>query len=563
MEAGPVSPSRAEAVARQYLKAETGRTPTLRQLETPNVLTKSIAAEPAYYIFEAREGGFVIIAGDDRLSPVIGWSQSGSFDTSDIPPQVEAWLAMWRDISDAMRSGRLKAVSEAAEQWDSIEKGRYPSYSTIKTLETAKWGQDLPFNMFCRDDCPAGCVAVATAIIMRYHEWPEKGIGELPAYDYVDSERVRQHEDAIPLGHEYNWDKMPLEIGTSTSSAEMEEIARLIHETGVMVQSSYDKEGTGAYSQDVYKGLVDYYSYDAGAFLYERCYYSDSEWTRALTENIDNVGPVLYSGYSEEGGHAFVIDGYNSEGQFRINFGWEGRFNGFYTFPAFDEFTQGHCALLNIKKDEGGPLAECLIIDGMGREQGLSSNVTDFRIGEEFDVSCHYLFNISTSDFDGEIALAVMHRDGSMGEIVAVDSLYIEANSGYALLYEECFLEEEIFIGDRLCMWFRSGNTPEWAYIPANLEDGNCGGIPIADASTLEEVTSFRYVSASGILTFTTKKDISWMIADRQGNEYSQGVTYEDDVLIIDTNLFKLDSYIITLTKNNDSKSVEFVFGKQ
>ena len=561
--AAPVSPVRAEMAAKQYLQAETGRAVSLKQVADPLYMTKSASAEPAYYIFEAQGGGFVIIAGDDRLSPVIGWSDKGNFDVAHMPDHVASWLAMWRDIADAMRSGRLKSASGTASEWEEIEMGRTPVYAAAKTLETARWGQGTPYNNFCPNNSVAGCVAVATAIVMRYHEWPPRGQGELPSYTYTDNQGVTRQEDAITLGREYAWDNMPLELDDSTPIDAQDEVAKLIHETGVMVQSNYNPDGTGAYTSDVYGGLVKYYFYDAGTFQYYKEYYTDNQWHQMLVDNIDRVGPVLYSGYSETDGHAFVLDGYNAQGQFRINFGWNGNYDGYYNFPAFDEFTKGHSAILNIKKDEGGSVAEGLYIDGNGREQGLTCEETDFEVGKEFNVECKYLFNLSSRMFDGEIALGVLHRDGTIGELVDVDSIMIIAFGGYSILYEECVLEENILIGDRLCMFFRSSNTPEWTRILANVEEGNSSEIPIVDAKSIEEVTSIRYTANSGILVISTKKDASWKIEDSDGTSYTDGVTFEEGVLTVDTNQFRKDSYNLTLSKGYDSKTVEIIFGKK
>lgn len=562
--AAPVTPDRAKNAAKQYLRHNLGHTVGIRQIEEPKVPTKSSSSAPAYYAFEADGGGFVIIAGDDALPPVIGWSPTGSFSFEDMPAHVAAWFTMWQNIADAVRNGRTAPLHGVRNEWEEIEMGTMPLYAAAsRQLETAQWDQIPPFNNFCPNNSVAGCVAVATAIVMRYHKWPEAGTGTLPFYNYTDDTGVSRSEGPIELGRKYDWDNMPLTVDDSTPIEAQDEIARLIHETGVMVRSNYNPEGTGAYSTDVYPGLVEYYGYDAAAFQYFKCYYSDSQWTAMLTDNIDRVGPVYYSGYSDEGGHAFVLDGY-SNGRFHINFGWGGRVDGFYTLPAFDEFTRGHSAILNIKKDEGGPVAEGLFIDGYGSEQGLSCDTEEFITGEEFEVQVNYLFNMSARPFKGYIALAIAHRDGSMGEIVAEsDLLEIPAQFGYSYTITECVIFGDILIGDRLRLYYRSENTPEWTYIPANIEDGNTGEIPIADAQSLEEVTSFRYTSSSGELVLSTKPDAQWSITDAGGNPLEEGISFDAGVLTIDTSLYVEGSYILTLTKGYDSKTIEFVFGKK
>ena len=562
--AAPVSPSRAEMVAKQYLKINTGRNVTVAPIEEPKILTKSIVSEPAFYAFAAQNGGFVIVAGDDRLSPVIGWSPSGSLTFDDMPANIAEWFDMWRNIVEGIRSGRVEAKASVEAEWVEIEKGRIPFYAASgKQLETAQWDQTAPYNRYCPSNTYAGCVAVATAITMRYHQWPPRGQGTLPSYTYPGDDNTTLTESEIPLGHEYNWDNMPLIVNDSCTDSQINAVSQLIHETGVMVKSQYGSDGTGAYTSDVFQGLIDYYFYDQSAMYYFHEYFTVDEWCAMIIDNLENVGPVIHTGSGEEGGHAFVVDGYSGQNQFHINWGWGGRNNGSYAFPGFAEFVENQCMILNIKKDEGGSITELLCIDGAGQENGLSASVTEFKIGEPFDFECKYIFNLSTRMFDGEIALAVRHRDGSIGEIVGTDEMKISSFGGYSLKYTECVLEEDILIGDRLCMWYRSENTPEWTFAKGNVEENTICEVPIADAQSIEEVTSFRYTSSSRELMVSTKADAQWVLADEIGNTYTEGITFDNGALSIDTNKFEKKSYFLTLTKGYDTKTVEFVFGSK
>ena len=559
----PVSPARAEAAAKQYLKVKTGRTVNLKPIEEVRTLTKGAAEHPDFYAFESDRGGFVIIAGDDAVSPVIGWSRTGTFTFEGMPENITAWFDMWRNIIKDVREGRLEPQSEACSEWESVEKGRTLLYDEgEKILETASWNQTDPYNKYCPNGSVAGCVAVATAIRLRYHQWPEAGQGELPAYDYEDDGGTKHHEDAITLGHEYHWDKMPLKLKDESTEEEINEVATLIHETGVMVQSYYSPEGTGAFASDVYDNIAKYFFYDASAIDYYPVYFRKDEWCRMIMDNLDNVGPVLYAGQGKEGGHAFVIDGYSEKGQFHINWGWGGRNNAFFTYPSFKEYTSGQHATFNLKKDEGGSKVDFLAIDGNGDGHGLTASVEEFQLDEQFGFRCEYLFNLGSRPFNGQLALAVIHRDGSMGEIVSLnDDFTCPSLQGYGIYDDECKLTEELFIGDRLCLWYRSENTPEWTIIRANVEQGDAAEIPVADQQFLDEVTSFKYTSETGELVISTKKDAEWKIEDTSGNSYTDGVSFKDGELVISTKQFRLKSYFITLTKGRDSKTVEFVFG--
>ena len=457
----------------------------------------------------------------------------------------------------------------ASEEWEKVEKQPVPCYADETKYETAVWGQDDPFNRFCPEFdgviSATGCVATATAIIMRYHEWPEAGHGELPSYTYLNDANKERTVYGITLGNVYDWENMPLKIDFETTDEQKDQIARLIADVGIMVQSSYYPEGTGAQPVNVAVGIADHYYYDASACNYFKEYFSDEAWLSMIYDNLDNVGPVLYSGFGPDGGHAFVLDGYNSKGQFSINWGWKGRGNGMFTFPAFDDFTEGHQALLNFKKDQGGSIAEFLCIDGNGFGKGLTSETTEFEVGEPFAVNCSYIFNLTARPFVGHFALAVMHRDGTMGEILdqTEEPFELEPYGGTNLYSDELVLTEPINIGDRVMMFFRSDNTPEWTVIPGNKEDYVSDAVAIADQLFIDEATSFKYTSASGELEITTKEDAEWTLADADGKEYTDNIEFNDGVLTIDTKKFPLGSYFLTLTKKDDSKTLEFVFGSK
>lgn len=62
---------------------------------TSNGYNLQSTAEPAryYYIYNRGEaGGFVIIAGDDRLAPYIGYATTGTFSVEAIPDNLAAFL---------------------------------------------------------------------------------------------------------------------------------------------------------------------------------------------------------------------------------------------------------------------------------------------------------------------------------------------------------------------------------------------------------------------------------------------------------------------------------------
>lgn len=128
------------------------------------------AAEAYFYVFNNdRNNGFMIVSADDRVIPVLGYSDNGSLDMEKLPPNMKYWLEEYgRQI-----------------QWMYDHPDRYkspynsPSRSSdpdIEPMITTKWGQSTPFNNLCPQSpndpeirCVTGCVATAMAQIMYYH----------------------------------------------------------------------------------------------------------------------------------------------------------------------------------------------------------------------------------------------------------------------------------------------------------------------------------------------------------------------------------------------------------
>lgn len=139
-----------------------------------DLVTRSSVQSPAYYVFDNTGGpGFVIVAGDDVAMPVLGYSFEHEFSKDNLPANLKAWLEYMRDeVNEARRSG-AKAESAVTRAWSQVEVG-----TPVVELETAKWNQMEPYNLLCPivggESTYTGCTATAVAIVMRYHQWPEK-----------------------------------------------------------------------------------------------------------------------------------------------------------------------------------------------------------------------------------------------------------------------------------------------------------------------------------------------------------------------------------------------------
>lgn len=307
--AGNVSEDQARQIAVSFWQSAPvtrGGIPSLQMVfHSEDLVTRSSVQSPAYYVFDNTGGpGFVIVAGDDVAMPVLGYSFEHEFSKDNLPANLKAWLEYMRDeVNKARRSG-AKAESAVTRAWSQVEVG-----TPVVELETAKWNQMEPYNLLCPivggESTYTGCTATAVAIVMRYHQWPEKGVGTLPGYKILRGEVLPE----LPLGHTYDWKNMPLEYPyMGYSQAEANAVAVLMRDCGWMIFSDYGpvgSSGTSAFTVYIPAGLTTYMGYDKRVRTISRNGYTTSEWNSLMQGELESNRPVIYSGFNDNAGHAF------------------------------------------------------------------------------------------------------------------------------------------------------------------------------------------------------------------------------------------------------------------
>ena len=314
----------------------------------PNAELVDISSESNFnnvYIFSS-DNGFVIVSADDRAFPVIAYSDKNPFKVKDMSENVYSWLkSVDKGIQNIADSKGVASEAVKAE-WKSFAKGNKPAEkyrSTVAPLVTTTWGQDYPYNDSCpmvnEDRTVVGCVATAMAQIMNYWEWPHRGEGS------------RSYQLSRPIGKVsanfgetvYDWDNMKDEFwiykaedSTWTyeswwSEEEVDAVATLMFHCGVSVAMDYGVDESGAYSEDVAPALKEYFDYDPNLQLVYKSDYTDTEWKDLLKSELNAGRPVYYAGNTAGlMGHAFVCDGYDANGYFHFNWGWDGYCDGYY-----------------------------------------------------------------------------------------------------------------------------------------------------------------------------------------------------------------------------------------
>lgn len=278
------------------------------------------------YVFNF-DGGYVIVAADDSSSPILGYSDEGNFVYENAPDGLRFMLdEISRGIVTVVEQGR-PVSNDIVSRWKNLEAYGYlhadKGLPVVEPLIQQRWDQGTPFNLYVPSGCPTGCVATAMAQIMKYWEWPVKGTGEHSYYAPLYGQQYANFGATT-----YDWANMIDYYGNGSSQEEREAVATLMYHCGVSVDMNYEPSGSGAYSGDVPGAISTYFSYtDRSAFISKGGNYD--EWITLLKSNIDQRFPIYYSGHGDDGGHAFICDGYDVDGLFHFNFGWGGSYNNY------------------------------------------------------------------------------------------------------------------------------------------------------------------------------------------------------------------------------------------
>lgn len=374
LQAKKVDREKAEQVAQNYVQSKQKLrikpgvrlkyTATGRQEQHENKLPSSLQDKQDsayYYVFnieKAAGGGFVIVAADDAVKPVLGYSDNGSYDENKLPPNFAYWLDCLQQQIAYAQTHNLPQSEEVRNEWKAYLNGEivFSTETTTAPLIQTRWGQGQPYNDLCPFEdghlTPVGCVATAMAQIMKYHQFPASGSGK--SVPYTTNRGL--HLPSTSFEVNYDWDNMLNTYSGSETSQQQKAVATLIYHCGISVLMQYSFYfGSGAHVDDLYFALKKYFGYGKNMQLMSRLNHDDREWKSVLKTQIDAGLPVFYVG----GDHAFICDGYSEDDKFHFNWGWSGACDGYYAmgelYPGGNDnnFNNAQGIIINIKPEQG------------------------------------------------------------------------------------------------------------------------------------------------------------------------------------------------------------------
>lgn len=350
MTAERVTPEIARKVASTFLNNNGAKSAQLTDLSKE-------AGFPNLYIFTT-ESSFVVMAADDCAQPILGYSFENTFVADDMPDNMRWWLQQYSDeIQWGIENG-IRSDKSTADEWKKLQEGKGSKDTPaviVGPLIATRWGQDAPYNNLCPYNESAGkravtgCVATAMAQVMKYWNYPEQGVG---SNTYTPADHPEYGEQSANFGETtYDWANMTNTYGSSSTQAQKDAVATLMYHCGVSVNMDYDYSqantnhvGSGAPTAMVPESLKTYFKYSPSATYKYKDDFTNDQWIALLQSELDEHRPVLYAGRYEynvnnetkTGGHAFVCDGYRSDGKFHFNWGWDGSRDDYFAIGALN-----------------------------------------------------------------------------------------------------------------------------------------------------------------------------------------------------------------------------------
>ena len=328
--AAPVNENQARNIAASFMANHSMRSTSLRMAHKAPMVKTAGADNAAYYVFNATSGGFVIVAGDDRAPEVLGYSDKGTFDIQTVPEAMQEMLEGYEAQINALALGAKPA-------------SRSTSGPAIRPLVTASWSQNSPYNTLLPmlnngKQAVAGCVATALAQVLYYWKQPARPTTAIPAYTSQSLGIYMPKLEPI----DFNWTAMQdTYLSNDTVSDGARAAAQLTLYCDQVMTMDFQYGVSGANTGRIPNAISTYFGYKRNAHCEYRENYSTQSWTDLIYSELAQGRPVIYSGSKASSGHAFICDGYDGQGLFHINWGWDGMSNGYYLLNVLNPDAQG------------------------------------------------------------------------------------------------------------------------------------------------------------------------------------------------------------------------------
>ena len=320
-----------------------------------------------YYVVNLLPTGYIIIAADDRVDPIIAFSVKSNFFNNDnnfsdllFSLPVEKIL-----YSSSNKTNNLQRNLKWNKYLLSIDKESL-DYGTaeesineifVKPFILSEWNQGTASGVSCynwytptnstqwvpglANNYPCGCAVTATAQVIRYYKYPISEIGPIAFQVKVDHNSIiRTILGGNENGGNYDWDKMVLKPDRNTPEDQRKAIGALIHDIAISSYIHFSASDSETFLSKIHNALKSTFKYKNAIFTIVSNSYQltddFSRFNRIVNTNLDAGYPVIFA-LSGSAGHTVVCDGYgynDSTPFYHINIGWGGFADGWYNLPS-------------------------------------------------------------------------------------------------------------------------------------------------------------------------------------------------------------------------------------
>lgn len=441
----------------------------------PPSATRSARGE-AFYLVSA-SSGFVLISGDDRMRPVIGYSDSHYTHPNNLPPNMLAWFEVYAAEYAYLQSGSNVGASFSDASVRSSSS--YPE--RVDPLVQSTWGQDAPFfNMTpIRDGKQAktGCVATAMSQIMAYHKHPACGQG---THTYSDKEtNITLDFSKAP----FEWSKIKMNYAGSSDIGANNAVAHLMYSSAVSISTVFGSGTSESSSISARAALIDYFDYDENTVkFYRKNHFTYRAWVDKMKRELSEKRPILYGGISTKHmGHSFVIDGYDKDELFHVNWGWDGGGSGFFSITTLNPFGGDD--------NTGGFAVDQDMVIGIQKTTGLGSYQSSFILFGALRLSASQIgrngsFAVMKNTyvnhgelFYGAVQPILYSKSGEVVALLGTASVHSKIDRSYAIRdveFKSLVIPSHVPSGEyELHVSVKENSETAWSKVRGEIADGS------------------------------------------------------------------------------------------
>lgn len=363
--AGTIDANAARQAANNFVKKNMAtkgmfKAPSMADIKLAHAEASSVEGN-AYYVFNIQGGGWVIIAGDDRAKQVLAYGDQGNIDMNEMPGGMQGMLKEYKKQIEAVQAYDGETVPIKATKRSTV----------IEPMLKTNWGQGEPLNRLCPmkgdERTSVGCAPLAMAQVLYYWKYPSE-VGEVPSYPlatFVYEPKLPgttfDYNLILDSYHIYNPETGGISLAPFTDE-EAAEVAKLCWYCGHACKSRYGNSGTstGSYTYDQ-RDAFKLFNFNEGLQLIGKdpSYYCDNsnkytneEWVALIYSELEAGHPIPYHDTYE--GHAWVLDGADADGKFHMNWGFYGKFNGWFEINALSFHPYGDDEIWDFSQTNNG-----------------------------------------------------------------------------------------------------------------------------------------------------------------------------------------------------------------